>query len=119
MTTATKAPKFLKEWEQYEKQSNAMERKILRFFMGGKYMYQTSHNELRKPFKPYTFEQIDNILGLAYTSTGAFAGWWICNGLNLWADDTRRFYGFAIGEDGDFYALAEDENEENPLFIKM
>jgi hypothetical protein len=110
---------FITEWEQFDKQNKDMKRKILRFFMSAKYSYQTKHNEPRKIFKPVTFSQIDELFGLAYTSTGMFAALWICNGVNIWADETRRFYGFAIGKDGHFYAIAEDENEENQLIIKM
>jgi hypothetical protein len=110
---------LLKEWQNYSQQEKQIKRKILNLFIGGKYQYQTEHSAPRKEFKPITYKQIDDIFGLAYTSTGMFAALWICNGVNIWADDKRKFYGFAIGENGNFYAIAEDENEENEVIIEM
>lgn len=117
--STTAAPNFLQDWEPFYKLNQRMKNKILKLFSTCKYQYQTKHSEARKQFKPVSFSQIDNLLGLAYTSSGTFAGLWICNGVNVWADETRRFYGFAISTEGKFYALAEDENEQNPLFIEM
>lgn len=113
------APVFMKEWEPFDKLHSSIKRKIFKLFSTGKYQYQTKHSEARKTFEPVSFSQIDNVCGLAYTSSGIYAGLWVCNGVNIWADATRRFYGFAISTDGKFYALAEDENEQNPLFIEM
>jgi hypothetical protein len=119
-TTATaEKVQFLAEWENYPQQSKKMARKILNLFKTGKYQVQESNTKGRRQYNPIMFSQIDDFFGLAYTSSGTFAALWICNELNIWADNTRRFYGFAIGEDGQFYALAEDENEKNQLIIKM
>jgi len=111
--------KFIKEWKNFDELNKKMQKKIFKFFSTGNYMYQLKHDEPKKKFKPYSFTQIDNILGLAYTSTGAFAALWICNGVNLFADNERKFYGFAIDTKNNFYALAEDENEKNELIILM
>lgn len=110
---------FLKEWKPFDQLSKMVERKILAHFMKKKYTYQPTHEEASKrPLNIYTFSQIDNICGFAYTSTGAYAGYWVCNGGYIWADDTHRFIGFAINELNEVIGIADDD-EENSIYIKL
>ncbi len=110
---------FLQNWQPYDKLKKQAERAILRHFISGRYDWQPTHEESSKrPFKPLTFAQIENTLGLAYTSTGDYAGLWVCNGGYLWADQTHYFNGFAINTDGEVIAIAQDY-DENEIYIKF
>lgn len=110
---------FLKEWQPFDKLSKKVERAILNHFMKHSYKWQSTHEESSKrPFKPLTFTQIDSKLGFAYTSTGAYAGYFVCNAGYLWADDTHYFNGFAINTDGEVIGIAQDY-DENEIFIKL
>jgi hypothetical protein len=110
---------FLKEWKPFEELSKMVERAILRHFMKHTYKIQPTHDEnSQRDFKPSTFSQIDNVCGFAYTSSGAYAGYWVCNGGYLWADDTHRFIGFTINELNEVICIADDD-EENSIYIKL
>jgi hypothetical protein len=110
---------FLKEWQPFDKMSKKVERAILNHFMKHTYTWQPTHEESSKrPFKPFTFNQIDEKLGFAYTSTGAYAGYWVCNGGYMWADPTHHFIGFAINTDGEVIGIADDY-DENEIYIKL
>jgi len=110
---------FLKEWQPFDKLNKMVERKILTHFINNVYNFHATHDKTQlKQFKPVTFSQIDNILGLAYTSTGDYAGLWVCNGGYLQADEDHNFIGFAINTDGEVIAIADDENE-NSIYIKL
>lgn len=118
-TTSNINTNFIQEWQPFDKLNKNVKRAILSHFMKNEYKYQPTHEKGSiKPFKPVTFSQIDNFLGLAYTSTGSYAGLWVCNGGYLWADDTHHFTGFAINELNEVIAIADDENE-NEIFIKL
>lgn len=110
---------FLKEWQPFDKMSGKVERAILNHFMSHTYTWQSTHEESSKrPFKPFTFNQIDETLGFAYTSSGAYAGYWVCNGGYLLADPTHHFIGFAINTDGEVIGIADDK-DENEIYIKL
>ncbi len=106
---------FKKDWTQ--KEFKAMDRAIYKFFSSYKFKYTTNHKDTQE-LNPFSFEQIDALCGLAYTSSGAYAGLWICNGIELKANDTHRFIGFAINEKNQFVAICEDY-EENTIYIQM
>lgn len=116
-TTQVINTNFIKEWQPFDKLYKKVKRAMVIHFMDNKYQFQSTHEETsKKPFKPYTFSQIDNILGLAYTSTSAYAGLWVCNAGYLWFDDTHYFTGFAINELNQVIAIAQDF-EENEIYI--
>lgn len=107
---------FKKEWSQQE--FKAVERKIASHFIKKQYNHIKQHGEQPRPLPFYSFSQIDNFLGLAYTSTGDYAGLWVCNGGYLYADNTHTFIGFAINELNEVIGIADDENE-NSIYIKL
>lgn len=110
--------RFKKDWTDEE--FKQVEKAITDHFTNWKnqYKYQRNHEEKPRVFLPRTYKELNNILGLAYTSTSAYAGLWACNGGYLYADATHRFTGFAINTDGEVIAIADDENE-NEIFIKL
>lgn len=108
---------FLKEWKSYEKLNEQVETAILRHFMRKPYNFQPTHDKTDlKPFRPVAFNQIDELLGLAYTSSSDFAGLWVCNSGYLLADSAHHFIGFAINELNQVVGIADDENE-NSIYI--
>lgn len=60
---------------------------------------------------------IDNHIGLAYTSSFSVAGLWICN-LDVQYDKERRYVGFVLDEQGDVYALLWTV-EEKESYVKI
>lgn len=118
-TTVNVNTQFLKEWADFDKLNKMVRRKIVSHFIKNEYQWQPTNDESSKtPFKVYTFSQIDEKLGLAYTSTGDYAGLWVCNGGYLWADNTHYFIGFAINLKGEVIGIADDQ-EENEIYIKL
>lgn len=110
---------FLRGWEPFDKLNKQVQRCILSHFMKKSYQWQPTHDKASiKPFKPVTFSQIDNALGLAYTSTSDYAALWVCNGGYLWANNTHSFIGFAINTNGEVIGIADDK-DENSIYIKM
>ena len=118
-TTQTINKTFLKEWKPFGQLNKKAERAILKHFNNKIYQFQPSHDKSKLTyFRPHTFEQVSNLLGLAYTSSGDYAGLWVCNGGYLLANDTHHFSGFVINEAGQVVAIADDENE-NEIFIVL
>ena len=105
---STDTIKFLKEWRPYDKVSSAMNKAILKHFQKKGLNTHKGHFPVKS-----SFSYIDSVLGLAYTSSGIYAGYFICN-VSLHYDDTYDYYSFVIGEDGKFYAELQDmlENEK-------
>jgi hypothetical protein len=100
-------------------QFKEIEKRIKLFFAVNNFQYNTNHEGTnKKPFKG-NFEQLDKIIGFAYTSSGVFAGYWSCNGINVFSEllpkGFNHFNGFTYSLDGDLYALFEDENEKQFL----
>lgn len=60
-----------------------------------------------------SFNAINNLLGLAYTSSSSFAMYAICN-IELHYNKDYNYQFFAIGKDGRFYSILwdKDENEK-------
>lgn len=69
--------------------------------------------------KGMTYRQIERCLGLAYTSSGAYAGLWICND-ELYLDEGRVFavHGFCMDDYGVVYAVCLDR-DENDIFVPV
>ncbi len=100
-------------------QFKAIEGQIKGFFKANKFNYNTNHQG--KDIKPLkgSFNALTNILGFAYTSSGAFAGFWACNGVNVFSDllpvGFNTLVGFSYSSDGALYAIFEDVNENQHL----
>lgn len=110
---------FLKEWENYSKTIKKVEKAIFKGIKKGAYIWQPSHNkESQRVFNPSNFNDINNLLGFAYTSSGTFAGLWCCNGGYLLTKENKHFIGFAINTDFEVIAITEDE-EENPTYLNF
>lgn len=109
--------KFTKDFNPI--QFKEIEGKIKGFFKSNKFQYNTNHkgNDL-KPLKG-SFNELDSVLGFAYTSSGIFAGYWACNGVNVFSEllpiGFNSLTGFTYALDGVLYAIFENENEESFL----
>lgn len=108
---------FLNGWTP--KQFKQVEKAILNHFQVYTYKFQSSHDAgSQKPFQPYNYDQISDLLGLAYTSGSDYAAFWVCNSGYMMANDTHHFHSFAINTDGKVIGIAQDENE-NEIFIEL
>lgn len=107
---------FKKEWTEAD--FRKADRRITAHFKKHLFAFQPTHAAKKEQFIVRKFADIDNILGLAYTSSSAYAALWVCNSGYLWATDQHRFIGFAMTEAGDIYGIADDDNE-NSIYIKM
>ena len=107
---------FLKEWN---KQQFTTAQKAITKFINSRY-WETHHSPDADPFIKYnkrTFTGISEILGLAYTSTGDFAGYWVCN-TELYLDNAHKWnlVGFAIGSNSFVHAIFYDAAENEITF---
>lgn len=110
---------FLKEWKPFDVINKKVERAILSHFIKHSYTWQPDNNEnSKRNFKPVSFSQINKTLGLAYTSSGDFAGKWCCNGGYLFADNTHYFCGFVVTDKGQIIGIADDK-VENSIYINI
>lgn len=109
------AVKFIPEWTPY--QFKMMERAIAANFRGT--TLRTKHGDYYFPNVGTTFKRVDNVLGLAYTSTGIWACYGVCNTEPYFdMDNLYQYSYFVIGEDGKYYAILEDK-DENQLVIEI
>lgn len=62
-----------------------------------------------------TEEQMNNLLGLAYTSSSEYAGLWVCNVELIVKHDGKRYFvqGFAMDNYGNIYAVCHDKKEND------
>lgn len=109
---------FLKGWVEYDKDEKKVLKDALKHLRKHEYKHIATHGGKLEPFKPNTASDIDKLLGLAYTSTGAYAGLWVCNGGYLMYNDTHHFTGFVVNSLGNTVAIVEDE-EENAIYIQL
>lgn len=108
---------FIKEWtpEQFKAMNKAIAQhlnsRVFLRYSDGAGMHTT------RIYK--SFNQIDNILGLAYTSSGIWACYGVCN-VQAWfdMDNVYQYSYFTIGECGRYYAVLQDINE-NELVIEL
>jgi hypothetical protein len=110
MTTKI-APVFKQDWteQDFRTVKNAIRRHLI-----GKEL--DTH---KGKFIAHTFEQLDNILGLAYTSSSSYAMYGICNvHLKHPFYPEYRYFCFALATDGTPYAELWDK-DENELYIKL
>jgi hypothetical protein len=95
-----------------------LEKRIKLFFKNNQFQYSNDRGKIKKPLKG-DFKALDLIIGFAYTSSGIYAGYWACNGFNIYSEllpeGYNIFNGFTYSENGEFYGLFEDENEKQFL----
>jgi hypothetical protein len=106
MNTTISKPKFKSEWT--DKEMAKMKQAIKKAFL----FKPIPTNQGTKVF--YTYADLDNFAGLAYTSSSSYAGLWVCNGMELRNAKYPGFVyvGFAMGEDGAAYGVMWDQDEE-------
>lgn len=110
--------KFKKDFT--EKDFKSIEKKIHSFLRNRmNYTNETPNADILLQRGANTFKQIESILGLAYTSSGIFAGLWICN-VELYLDCNKHYKieGFCMDENGFTYIWCNDANE-NEFFINI
>lgn len=97
---------FKKEWTKED--FSKMQKAIRQYFAG-----KTLVNHLGKKITfGNTYKSIDDILGLAYTSSSAYAMYGVCNiQIDCKEFDGYHFSLFAISKTGNCFALVWDKNE--------
>lgn len=104
---------FLKSWD--EKQFKTMRGAIANHFSGDRLLTLRGNYPLIK----WSFDGIDRILGLAYTSSSSYAGFWVCN---TEAYNPKypgyKYVGFALNKDNKAFGILWDE-EENEIIIGL
>lgn len=110
MTTTTQyetgATTFVKEFTR--EQFNILEDKLTQYFK-----YKGIEGK-----KINSYEDLNIYMGLAYTSSGDYAGTWICNGVIIPATSLHNFIGFTFDEEGDLIGVAWDK-EENEATVNI
>jgi hypothetical protein len=103
-----------KDWNEADFAASA---KVIRRFLKSRKFDTNEKNDAFRSIS--TFKQIDEIIGLAYTSSSAITALYVCSvELYLDADHKYKIRGFVIGTDGYFYAFCEDEND-NELYLMI
>lgn len=101
---------FLSEWTA--DQFKAMRRAICLHFSGKEIK---THHGNHKPLNR-SFEALGEIMGFAYTSTGIYAGYWVCNTAVYSAKyEGYQYTGFALTADLKPYAVLWDAEENEIL----
>lgn len=115
--TQTKV-KMLKEWTP--SQFKDIEKRISRHFALKVNLYFSDGSGMHLARPRNNFKEIDNLLGLAYTSSGIYACYGVCNVAAYFdADKTYQYSYFTIGEDfSTCYAILTDA-EENEICIEL
>lgn len=104
---------FLKQWTP--QQFKMIESKIASHFREKE--IQTLHGNYNPSFR--TFDKLDEIMGIAYTSSSSYAGYWICNTEVYKAIYPGFHYiGFALSQDGKAYGILWDK-DENEIIIPL
>lgn len=104
---------FLQSWEI--SQFSKMERRIADHF-SDRYIL-TLHGNY--PPGNRSFHELAVIMGFAYTSSSLYAGYWVCN-TDVYDERYPGYHYnvFAIGIDGNYYAVLKDNNE-NEIVIAV
>jgi len=108
-------PIFVKEFPDFRKTARQLKNAICKHFA-----WQTINtNNGPHSFTFTTHADIDSFFGLAYTSTGAYAGLWVCN---VQAECTAfpgfHYEGFTTDGNGNFFAILQD-SEENEKILPL
>lgn len=107
---------FLKEWNP--QQFKTVQKAIVKY-INSRY-WESHHSPDADPFIKYgkqTFNGISEVLGLAYTSSSQFAGYWTCN-TDLFLDNAHnwRLIGFALDSASFVHAMFWDAEENEITF---
>jgi hypothetical protein len=103
---------FIQEWT--DSQFEQMNKAIFEHFKNKD--VRTLHGNYYKSVRRINW---NDVLGLAYTSSSMYAGYWICNtAVYFDADNIYKYNCFTIGIDGNFYAVLWDKNK-NELCIPL
>jgi len=100
---------FLKEWKPY--QFKRMEKFIAAHFREKR--LRTSHGDYYLPNVGTNYKKVNNIMGLAYTSTGIWACYGVCNTEPYF--DLRNVYQYAyfvMDKEDNCYAILQDKDEK-------
>lgn len=126
ITKRAKYSDFLQEWNEI--QFNAV-KIAARDFMKSAPAWDTFNGEgfRRRSFGMCNFYELENRLGLAYTSSGACAGLWLCNmsvyAPNEWhptkAAGRYKITAFVMASDCSIWAAVEEENETDVYFLQI
>ncbi len=94
-----------------------MENAILKHLFGAE--LKTSTGNGVKTVSVYSREQMENLLGLPYTSSSSFAALWVTNcELHSMKYPGYTYQGFSITTDGEPVAYLQDY-DENPIIINI
>lgn len=113
MSTVTKQKiTFLSNWtpDQFKVMNNA-----IAYYFKNKEL-RTSHGN---HFLGYSFKKVDSILGLAYTSTGVWACYGVCNTEPYFdMNNIYQYSYFVMDQHNLCYAILQDK-DENELIIPL
>lgn len=101
---------LLPEWDNQN--FKKAQKDILKHLKDRKHKISTSGE--KSVFVPKRWEDVENTLGLAYTSSSMCAGYWVCN-VTLWASDGKEITGFAITDAGQTVALVSDMGNKDEI----
>ena len=102
------AIKFKESWTEAD--TKLAKKKIVGMFH--KNAYQSK--KLNRKFSAATFYQIEQQLGVAYTSSSSYAGLWICND-EIFLDGDIKLISFAISEDNIICSVWWDSEEKETI----
>ena len=104
--------------ELTRKEIKRLQRAIYTHFCYYTYKHQAEHGAPLKPLRPFNFNELNMLFGLAYTSSGDYAGLWVCNGGYVMANKSHHFTGFTMNKDGECIGIVEDE-DENTIYLTL
>jgi hypothetical protein len=104
-----------KEWN-FPADHKAAMKAIIKYFRLTRPYFGKPDSRKNRVRANITQKEVENLLGLPYTSTSAFAGLWVSN-TQIYMDDECEWTieGFAMGVNGQFYAYCQDVNEKELL----
>lgn len=106
--------KYKKDWTKNDRER--VQKKIVQMFRSRP--YHATYSEGMAIIYKRSYSYLSNFLGLAYTSSGAYLGLWVCNAeCYLDLEKKYRLIGFAISTSEAVTSIwwDEDENELNIL----
>lgn len=126
ITKRAKYSDFLQDWN--EMQTNAVKIAV-RDFLKSAPAWDTFSGDgyRRQSFGLCNFYELERRAGLAYTSSGACAGLWVCN-LSIYAPNDwhptkaagrYKVVGFVMAADCSIWAAIEEENETDSYFLQI